>query len=67
VDTQKVIGDKCCRNGYPVGRMLQTSSGEILELYRMDIDYSAEQPEDVDVIGFLWLVIVSNAQFAAKL
>lgn len=48
---QKIIGDKKCRQKHVLGRMIETNNGEILELFRMAIDYSAENPEPVDVMG----------------
>ncbi|HAE59347.1 MAG TPA: hypothetical protein DCG54_07535 [Anaerolineae bacterium] len=48
---QKIIGDKKCSQQHVLGRMLQTNNGEILELFRLAIDYSADCPEPVDVLG----------------
>ena len=46
------IGFKFCRKGHALGRMIRNGSGaEFLELFRLAIDYSVENPEQPDVIG----------------
>lgn len=46
------IGFKYCKKGHALGRMIRNGRGvEFLELFRLPIDYSLENPEAPDVIG----------------
>lgn len=50
--SQKVIGFKTCPKKHILGQMRKNGSGrEILELFRLAIDYGQDLPEPVDVIG----------------
>ena len=51
-DDRAFVGFKTCPNRHILGRMRKNGSGqEMLELFRMAIDYGEDMPEQVDVIG----------------